>query len=262
MLFKILLGNKKDNIIEKLKKSGGMRGLLAVSCFYSYEVYGKAEGISVKTILVILFLGVLLVNLLYIPVRLLYSKRISFEVKLVFTLAVVAGISYYSSIAAEISLCDIYTKTITVISYALAITFIGNAVWKNLKVHCQEMWKEKKHIIIGRNYDAMEGHDFEYFCADLLRKQGFEQVEVTQGSGDYGIDIIAYRHGVKFGIQCKRYSGNVGWRAVEEAVTGAQYYNCDKAVVITNSSFTRQAIEGAARLGVELWDREWIEGRG
>ena len=259
MLFKILLGNKKDNIIEKIKKSGRMRGLLAVSCFYLYEVYGKTEEISVKTILVILFLGVLLVNLLYIPVRLLYSKRISFEVKLVFTLAVVAGISYYSSIDAEISLCDIYTKTILIISYSLAITFIASAVWKNLKVHCQEIWKEKKHIIIGRNYDAMEGHDFEYFCADLLRKQGFEQVEVTQGSGDYGIDIIAYKYGIKFGIQCKRYTGNVGWHAVEEAYSGAQYHGCDKAVVITNSKFTHQAIDGAGKLGVVLWGREQIE---
>ena len=32
--------------------------------------------------------------------------------------------------------------------------------------------------------DLMEGHDFEYFCADLLRKKGFQEVEVTKESGD------------------------------------------------------------------------------
>ncbi|MDD3142074.1 MAG: restriction endonuclease [Lachnospiraceae bacterium] len=37
----------------------------------------------------------------------------------------------------------------------------------------------------------MEGHEFEYFCADLLRKKGFIAVEVTKVSGDYGIDILA-----------------------------------------------------------------------
>ena len=36
----------------------------------------------------------------------------------------------------------------------------------------------------GRELDAMEGHDFEYFCADLLEDHGFKSVEVTRGSGD------------------------------------------------------------------------------
>ena len=28
--------------------------------------------------------------------------------------------------------------------------------------------------------DEMEGHDFEYYCADLLREMGYEDVEVTK----------------------------------------------------------------------------------
>lgn len=31
--------------------------------------------------------------------------------------------------------------------------------------------------------DEMEGHDFEYYCAGILKKNGFENVEVTKGSG-------------------------------------------------------------------------------
>ena len=37
-----------------------------------------------------------------------------------------------------------------------------------------------------RQLDNMEGHDFEYFCADLLKDRGFLDVQVTKGSGDYG----------------------------------------------------------------------------
>ena len=37
----------------------------------------------------------------------------------------------------------------------------------------------------------MDGHEFEYFCGDLLKKNEFSNVEVTRGSGDQGIDIIA-----------------------------------------------------------------------
>ena len=47
----------------------------------------------------------------------------------------------------------------------------------------------------GRELDAMEGHDFEYFCADLLEDHGFKSVEVTRGSGDYGVDVLAEKEG-------------------------------------------------------------------
>src|SRR5574344_1904572 len=54
--------------------------------------------------------------------------------------------------------------------------------------------------------DETEGHDFEYYCADLLRKRGFIDVSVTKGSGDYGIDILAEKDGVTYAIQCKAYA--------------------------------------------------------
>ena len=53
----------------------------------------------------------------------------------------------------------------------------------------------------AQSYDEMEGHEFEYFCADLLEKRGFEEVEVTKGSGDYGVDILAEKDGVTYAIQ-------------------------------------------------------------
>ena len=45
---------------------------------------------------------------------------------------------------------------------------------------------------------------------------------------------------------------------MEEARAGAEYWGCQRAVVLTNSKFTVQAIEGARRIGVELWDRDWF----
>ena len=46
--------------------------------------------------------------------------------------------------------------------------------------------------------DHMEGLEFEYYCADLLAANGFIEVEVTKGSGDYGIDILAEKDGVTY----------------------------------------------------------------
>lgn len=104
--------------------------------------------------------------------------------------------------------------------------------------------------------DSMEGHDFEYFCADVLRKNGFVNVEVTQGSGDHGIDIVAEKDDISYAIQCKCYSSNIGNSAVQQAHTGKSLYKKDVAVVMTNQFFTQQAKDEAAQLGVKLWDRD------
>ena len=47
-------------------------------------------------------------------------------------------------------------------------------------------WVNRRSRASGNAMDEMEGHDFEFFCADLLREAGFEDVEVTRGSGDFG----------------------------------------------------------------------------
>ncbi len=64
-----------------------------------------------------------------------------------------------------------------------------------------------------RELDAMDGLDFEYYCADLLAADGFVDVKVTRSSGDYGVDILAEKDGVTYAIQCKRYTGLVGVKA-------------------------------------------------
>ena len=106
------------------------------------------------------------------------------------------------------------------------------------------------------DFDIMNGHDFEYFCADLLTKNGFSSVEVTLGSGDHGIDILAEKDGITYAIQCKCHSKDIGNPAVQQAHTGKSIYKKDIAVVLTNRDFTTQAKEEAEMLGVKLWNRE------
>lgn len=100
----------------------------------------------------------------------------------------------------------------------------------------------------------MDGLQFEHRCAELLRYRGFHKVTVTKGSGDQGIDIIAHKNGTKYGIQCKYYSYPVGNKAIQEAYAGAEFYDCDSAIVMTNNTFTKAARELAAKLDVELWE--------
>lgn len=109
---------------------------------------------------------------------------------------------------------------------------------------------------IVTDIDNMDGHQFEYFCADVLRRNGYENVSVTQGSGDQGVDIRAERDGIKYAIQCKRYSNLVGNSAVQEVYTGKEFYGCHVGIVMSNNYFTKSAHELADKTGVVLWDRK------
>lgn len=106
--------------------------------------------------------------------------------------------------------------------------------------------------------DCMEGHEFEFWCADALRKLGYHHVEVTPGSGDQGVDVLAQKDGIKYAVQCKRYSSDLGNKPVQEVHAGKAIYHCHVGVVITNQHFTTGAKELAAATDTLLWDREWI----
>lgn len=126
---------------------------------------------------------------------------------------------------------------------------------------CSEMfvYKYGNEIEIIRQsevlFDEMDGHQFEYFCADVLKQNGFKNVSVTSGSGDQGIDIIAYKDDIKYGIQCKCYNSDIGNKAVQEVYAGKTFYNCHVGIVLTNRDFTRSAIDLAEKDGIILWNR-------
>ncbi|MDE7321521.1 MAG: restriction endonuclease [Lachnospiraceae bacterium] len=110
-----------------------------------------------------------------------------------------------------------------------------------------------------RELDEMDGFDFEYYCADLLADNGFVDVQVTRSSGDYGIDILAEKDGVTYAIQCKRYTGLVGVKAVQEAYAGRDYYDRMVGAVLTNQYFTKPAVQAARKLKILLWDRDYLQ---
>lgn len=106
--------------------------------------------------------------------------------------------------------------------------------------------------------DFMSGLEFEKFLFYFFVLQGYE-CTLTPSTNDQGLDLIAKKDDVTYGIQAKRYVENVGNKAVQEVIAGALYYKCDKKIVITNSYFTTSAIELAKEVGVDLWDRNYLD---
>ena len=139
--------------------------------------------------------------------------------------------------------------------YLPIIIFTAIILICGIVIVCFHVAKRRK----PRAMDLMEGHEFEYYCAELLKNHGFQEVEVTKGSGDFGADILAEKDGVSYAIQCKRYDGPVGVNAIQEVYAGKDYYDCMVGAVMTNQYFTTPAVEAAKKLKILLWDRDYLE---
>jgi restriction system protein len=103
--------------------------------------------------------------------------------------------------------------------------------------------------------DSMDGIQFEYYLKELYLSRGYG-VEVTSASGDYGADLVLKKNGKKIVAQAKRYSKDVGIKAVQEVIGAKSYYRADEAWVVTNSYFTKAARELAQTGNARLVDRD------
>lgn len=108
-----------------------------------------------------------------------------------------------------------------------------------LKMVVSQLWRRRK----GRSYvdvSAMTGLQYERYVAAWLKEQGYTHVRLTERY-DLGVDIIAHKDGIIWGVQVKRCNGIVKANAVREVVTSLKYYKCDRAMVVTNGVYSRPA---------------------
>jgi restriction system protein len=111
--------------------------------------------------------------------------------------------------------------------------------------------------------DAMGGHEFERYLGRLFRRLGYRVRNVGSGGGDFGADLVIEREGIRIAVQAKNYlHGRVGNDAVQQAIAGASYYDCQEAMVVTNALYTKAAFDQATHCSlvpVTLWSRKDLE---
>lgn len=103
----------------------------------------------------------------------------------------------------------------------------------------------KKKLI--EKIQEMDPFEFEFLIAELLRKIGYEDVEVTKRSGDKGIDVmgnltVGGLTNVKTVIQVKRYKNgnNIDGKTITQLRGSAEVDQ--RGLIITTSDFTRGAL--------------------
>lgn len=123
-------------------------------------------------------------------------------------------------------------------------------------------WLLRRRLRLARaglhQIDRMTGLEFEDFAALLFGRLGYE-VEQTPPQGDRGADLVLTGDQGREVVQLKRSGRVVGVQAVQEVVASRAWYQADRAVVLTNSTFTAHARELAEANQVSLLDRADLE---
>ena len=117
--------------------------------------------------------------------------------------------------------------------------------------------EEERRIIASgiAEIDLMTGKEFEQYISLCCRKIGY-LAELTPDSQDYGADIILYKNHIKTIVQTKRWKNKVGVKAIQETIAAKQYYKAERGMVITNSFFTKNAINLAESTSIVIWNRD------
>jgi len=116
---------------------------------------------------------------------------------------------------------------------------------------------------IKESLAGIDPYDFEYLVAEIWEQNGW-RTEVTSGSQDRGIDVVAKQDEpipLTVAIQAKAYSqdNKIGSEDVRKYRTlYEQEENVDRVAIATTGRYTRQAEELAADLDMSLLDLDDI----
>ena len=121
---------------------------------------------------------------------------------------------------------------------------------KRCNQQLEEMTGACKALLTTSGTSAME------LAALLLLQRGYRILTRNFACRWGEIDIIAEKDGIRYAIQCKCYSSDLGNKPIQEVNTGKMVYRCQIGVVMTNRYFTKGAKEAAEATGILLCDRD------
>lgn len=124
----------------------------------------------------------------------------------------------------------------------------------------RSMMKDARHAAAAaRTLDELEWRDFEYLVGQIFQEQGYK-VEVQEGSGDGGVDIIMRnKQGQRLFVQCKHWrSTNVGAPTVREMAGTVLLNKVDRGAIVCSGRYTKGAYKEAEALNILLVDGKQV----
>jgi restriction system protein len=100
----------------------------------------------------------------------------------------------------------------------------------------------------------MTPRQFEEYVCDHYRSQGYK-VELTSYTNDYGVDAFAVKGKQKIAVQAKMYgtaTRKINRQMVMELHGAKDFFDCTKAVIVTDGELMPDALQVANKLKIEV----------
>ena len=114
-------------------------------------------------------------------------------------------------------------------------------------------YNARQRQALKERLDQMDPYRFEHLIANLLDAMGYDDVQVTQASGDKGVDVVGT---VRFGfttireyVQVKRQQGGIQRPTVDQLRGALPYHQALRGTIITTGTFSSGCHEAAAFQG-------------
>ena len=104
----------------------------------------------------------------------------------------------------------------------------------------------------GRKRRLRDPDAYGAYIAAWLSRRGFAEVSMVGPTADGVLITCRAPRGTKVAVLCVLSGGAVSYRTVQQADEEKDRCGCPKAAVVTNGTFSRQAVEGARALNIEL----------
>lgn len=138
--------------------------------------------------------------------------------------------------------------------WVLSFLAAAGAVIYFIRTTQQQAERQATLVQLPDNFVAsLRDTPFENYVEAVFQQLGYH-TETTPITNDDGVDLIISKDGIRSAVQCKGWQGSVGKDAVQQAYTGMAHLRCDRAIAVTNSTFTAGAIRLAQSVNCQLID--------
>ncbi len=131
---------------------------------------------------------------------------------------------------------------------AVVIGIVG--VLGHRRVADRAAWEREEMVSV----DRMSDRELDQRLEAAFRHEGYVVYRVG-GSGEVGADLVLDQPGTRTVVRVRRWDNMVGLSAVQEVLAGRSHYGAQNALVVTTSTFSRDALDLAMSHAVETWDR-------
>lgn len=124
------------------------------------------------------------------------------------------------------------------------------------------LYQKKRRALVDnqtslQNLRDLHWQDFEWMIAESYRRQGYTADVAISGGADGGVDVVLRKSDQTVFVQCKQWkTSSVGSPVIRDLYGAMNKARAARGIVITSGRFTKDAIDFATGIPIELVDGE------